>query len=157
MTLAPITLSEAREFVRRHHRHNLPPRGHRYSIAITAIDELFDAALVQGVVIVGRPVARHLDDGCTAEVVRCCVSDQAPKGSCSMLYRAAWRAWKEMGGHRLVTYTLLSESGASLRGAGFLNDDGPSRVQPSDKWTNRPGRVAQSVVGEPKQRWSISR
>ena len=36
-----------------------------------------------------------------------------------MLYRAAWRAAVAMGYRRLITYTLTSETGASLRGAGF--------------------------------------
>jgi hypothetical protein len=36
-----------------------------------------------------------------------------------MLYAAAWRAAKAMGYRKLVTYTLASEPGSSLRGAGF--------------------------------------
>lgn len=37
-----------------------------------------------------------------------------------MLYAACWRAWRSMGGRRLVTYTLPTESGSSLRGAGWI-------------------------------------
>lgn len=58
-------------------------------------------------------------DGVTAEVLRVCVAEDAPKGACSQLYGACWRAWKAMGGKRLVTYTLETEDGASLRGAGW--------------------------------------
>ncbi len=38
----------------------------------------------------------------------------------SILYAAAWRAAKALGYRRLVTYTQEGESGASLRGAGWL-------------------------------------
>lgn len=68
--------------------------------------------------MVGRPVARHYDDGWTAEVNRSCVLDGVPNAN-SMLYGAAWRAAKAMGYRRLITYTQDGESGASLRGAGW--------------------------------------
>ncbi|MEV5878084.1 XF1762 family protein [Streptomyces sp. NPDC052101] len=67
--------------------------------------------------IVGRPVARHLDDGTTLEVTRT-ASDGTPNAN-SLLYGAAWRAAKALGYRRLVTYTQEGESGASLRGAGW--------------------------------------
>jgi hypothetical protein len=38
--------------------------------------------------------------------------------ACSLLLAAAWRAAKALG-YRLVTYTLASEPGASLRAPGF--------------------------------------
>lgn len=154
MRVQPISFDKACAFIARHHRHNKPPQGHRFSISLIARD-LFDVDAVMGVVVVGRPVARKLDDGLTAEVTRLCVAEDVPKGACSMLYRAAWRAWREMGGKRMVTYTLQAESGASLRGAGFKHD-ALLRNTPADQWTNRPGRVTQQVVGEPKQRWSLS-
>lgn len=46
--LTPITLREARDFVREHHRHNSPPQGHKFSVGLTQ-----DGTLI-GVVIVGR-------------------------------------------------------------------------------------------------------
>lgn len=67
--------------------------------------------------MVGRPVARHLDDGFTAEVNRTC-TDGCPNAN-SALYGAAWRAAKAMGYTRLITYTQEGESGSSLRGAGW--------------------------------------
>jgi hypothetical protein len=76
--------------------------------------------VVVGVAIVGNPLSATLMDGWTAEVLRVCVSDEAPRNACSMLYGACWRAWKAMGGSKLVTYTLRTESGASLRAAGFV-------------------------------------
>ena len=70
-----------------------------------------------GVVIVGRPVSRYLDDGWTLEVNRLCTNGS--RNACSMLYGAAWRAARAMGYKRLITYILESESGASLRAAGW--------------------------------------
>lgn len=67
--------------------------------------------------MVGRPVARALDDGRTAEVNRTCTTGE-PNAN-SMLYGAAWRASKAMGYKRLITYTQLDESGSSLRAVGF--------------------------------------
>ena len=44
-----------------------------------------------------------------------------PKNACSILYAAAARAARAMGYHKIVTYTLGTESGASLRAAGWTN------------------------------------
>ena len=67
--------------------------------------------------MVGRPVARMLNDGATLEVNRLC-TDGTPN-ACSMLYGAAWRAAKALGYRRLITYTLPEEGGASLRASGW--------------------------------------
>ena len=71
-----------------------------------------------GVVIVGRPVARHRDDGLTAEVTRLCVLDAEPN-ACSFLYGKAAKAALALGYRCIGTYTLKRESGASLRAAGW--------------------------------------
>lgn len=113
LLLAPITLREARAFVARLHRHHAPPQGGIFAIAVAD-----SACRVRGVAIVGRPVSRVLQDGgWTAEVTRLCTD--GARNACSMLYAAAWRACRAMGYRRLVTYTLASESGASLRAAGW--------------------------------------
>lgn len=39
--------------------------------------------------------------------------------ACSFLYAAAWRAARNMGYKRLVTYILDTETGGSLRAAGW--------------------------------------
>ena len=145
----PTTLREANAFVAEHHRHNKPATGHRFSIGVSDGEELW------GVAIVGRPVARGLQDGLTAEVLRVCVRDGSPKGSCSFLYAACWRAWRAMGGHKLVTYTLQSELGASLRGAGWKVVAELSARDPKD-WQNRAGRDWQPVVGQGKFRWEMA-
>lgn len=111
LELTPITLTEANEFVSDHHRNHGPVVGHKFSIAVSEGDT------VRGVAIVGRPVARGLDDGWTLEVNR--VATDGARNACSMLYGAAWRAAKAMGYRRLVTYTLPSEGGKSLVAAGW--------------------------------------
>lgn len=113
LTIVPMSFAEACAFVARHHRHHKPPVGHLFSIGVAD-----DAAAVVGVAIIGRPVARRLQDGFTAEVTRSATDGTPHANSC--LYGAAWRAVKAMGYRRLVTYTQDGESGASLRAAGFL-------------------------------------
>lgn len=110
--LVPTTLREASAFVTQHHRHHDAPQGGLFALAVAR-----DNAVV-GVAIVGRPIARMSDDGFTAEVTRLCVLDDA-QNACSKLYAAAWRAARAMGYRRCVTYTLATETGGSLRGAGW--------------------------------------
>ena len=69
------------------------------------------------VAMVGRPVARLLQDEWTAEVTR--VASDGTRNACSMLYGACWRACKAMGYRRLITYTLKEETGTSVTAAGF--------------------------------------
>ena len=76
-----------------------------------------DGELV-GVIIAGRPVSRYLDDGFTLEVTRLCTN--GAKNACSFLYGAAARAAAAMGYKRIITYTLESENGASLRASGWI-------------------------------------
>ena len=113
LIITPITLRDANEYVRQHHRHHRPARGCRFCIAVAIEGE----EMVCGVAIVSRPVARGLQDGWTAEIVR--VATDGTPNACSALYGACWRAAKAMGFRRLITYTLPEEGGASLRGAGW--------------------------------------
>jgi hypothetical protein len=111
ISLAPISIAEANAFVSIHHRHHRPVPGAKFCIAVT------DGEKVCGVAIVGRPVARLLDNGLTLEVNRCCTD--GTRNACSMLYGAAWRAAKALGYLKLITYTLPDEGGASLRASGW--------------------------------------
>ena len=111
LDIFPISFDEAAEFVQEHHRHHRPPVGHKFSISCCEGDK------VVGVAMVGRPVARHLDNGLTLEVNR--LATDGTKNACSMLYAAAWRAARAMGYKKLVTYILESEPGTSLRAAGW--------------------------------------
>ena len=141
----PVSLREAHAFVQRFHRHHRPSQGGKFAVGVTK-----DGDEVCGVCIVGRPVARRLDDGWTCEVVRCC-TDGTPN-ACSFLYRAAWRAARAMGYRKLVTYTLAEEGGASLRASGFrlIGEAG------GGNW-NKPGRPrVDSDHQQQKLRWEIA-
>ncbi len=126
LQLQPISFAEAAEFVRQHHRHHIPPVGHKFSIAVN------DGENVRGVVMVGRPVARHLDNGWTLEVNRCCTD--GVKNGCSMLYAAAWRATRALGFRRLITYILASEPGTSLIAANW-RCIGQATTRPGQSWS----------------------
>ena len=111
LQIQPIEFSEACDFITRYHRHHIAPQGWKFGIAVN------DGEKVVGVVAVGRPVSRNLDNGWTLEVTRCC-TDGTPHAA-SMLYAAAWRAARAMGYQRLITYTLETEAGTSLVSAGW--------------------------------------
>lgn len=132
------------EIIGKHHRHNKRPVGYRF-----AIGAMHEGELV-GVAVVGRPVARGFDGTKVAEVIRLCTIPTAPKNTCSFLYGAARRIWAAMGGERIITYTLVSESGASLRGAGWV----PTALKKrgGKGWLSR-DREHQAVFDEEKLRW----
>lgn len=111
LELRPCDLKTAQAFVGENHRHNKPPIGHKYSIAC------YDRDRLCGVVMVGRPIARKLDDGLTVEITRNCTD--GTYNACSMLYGAACRAAKALGYKKIITYTLESEPGASLRASNW--------------------------------------
>ena len=109
--LTPIFQKEAKAFIEKYHRHHKSMVGSIFQIGASV-----DGKLV-GVVIVGRPVARRLQDGYTAEVIRLCTDGS--RNVCSKLYSAAWRAARAMGYKRLITYILESETGTSLKASGW--------------------------------------
>ena len=111
LELQPISYKEACEFIKKYHRHHLPPQGWKFGIAVN------DGEKVVGVVTIGRPVARAFDNGWTLEVTRCCTD--GTYNCASMLYSAAWRAVRAMGYRRLITYTLKEEPGTSLKAANW--------------------------------------
>ena len=110
--VVPLPLAEANAFVEQHHRHHGRVVGHRWSIGVAD-----SSGRVRGVAIVGRPVSRGLDDGLTLEITR--VATDGAKDACSALYGACRRAAFALGYKKLVTYTLASEPGVSLRAAGY--------------------------------------
>ena len=112
LRIVPCSLREANAFVLAHHRHHDPARGCKFTLAVA------EGETIRGIAIVGRPVSRHMDDGWTLEVNR--VATDGAMNACSMLYGASWRAAKAIGYHKLITYTLPEEGGASLRAAGWI-------------------------------------
>lgn len=136
-----MTLREARRFIGEHHRHNLPPKGWLFGVA------LWDEDKVVGVGVASRPVARGLDNGRTMEVVRTCTD--GTKNANSMIYGALCRAAKALGYHKVVTYTLAEESGASLKAAGFGID---AELAPRDEWKySGQVRMQQDIFGEERR------
>lgn len=113
LKIRPITLKNANAYVAQHHRHNQPTTGHKWSLAC------FDGDRLCGVAIAGNPVARRLDDGLTIEVRRVCTDGTS--NACSCLYGACGRVAREMGYRKIITYTLISEPGTSLRASGWTN------------------------------------
>lgn len=110
--VVPLPLTEANAFVVEHHRHHGKVVGHKFSMGVADAN-----GEIHGVAIVGRPVARRLDDGLTLEITR--VATDGAKDACSALYGACRRAAFALGYKRLVTYTLASESGVSLKASGY--------------------------------------
>jgi hypothetical protein len=138
-----MSLREANAYVEAHHRHSNPVRGMKFALGAALSDTLV------GVAIVGRPVARHLQDGWTLEVLRVCTMGE--RNACSFLYGASWRAARALGYRKLVSYTLASESGSSLRASGW-NVVGSVDA---DQWS-RPSRPRDP--GDPQQRlrWEMT-
>tara|TARA_A100000171_G_C2011589_1_gene86664 strand:- start:45 stop:512 length:468 start_codon:yes stop_codon:yes gene_type:complete len=148
LSIIPLSLKEANDFVTKYHRHNKKCAGHKWSIGA-----IYQSELV-GVIIVGRPVARKLDNRFTLEVNRNCVLDNAPKGTCSFLYAKAIKIWQSMGGKKLITYTLNTESGSSLKAVDFNKETTVQTFKKNTGWTTRQNRVWQKVQSIPRIRWS---
>lgn len=154
MIAVPMELKDAQNFINAHHRHHQASHRDKFRIAAS------DGKNIIGVIQVGRPISRALDDGHTLEVLRLCTTGE--KDVCSFLYSRAARIAKEMGYTKIITYILESEPGTSLRASGWkLEADG---VGGSD-WNvpSRPREVVASQmslfpekqkypVGEKKQR-----
>lgn len=143
LRLRNANLREANAVVALYHRHHKPDRGHKFSVAVC--DDLDG---VRGVAIAGRPKARELDCGRTLEVTRVCAVRNS-RNVCSMLYGAVVRAAESLGYLDVVTYTLETESGASLRASGWVCE---GVVRTNGKgWSNRPARRDEHP--ERKVRW----
>lgn len=140
LTLIPVPLAEAKAFIEVWHRHLKPPRGHKFSLGAADTEGVLVA-----VAVVGRPVARGLDDGRTLEVNR--LASDGTSNACSMLYAACWRASRALGYRRLVTYTRADETGASLRAAGWK----PVATLPPREGWHEPRQSR--TEGVPRIRW----
>lgn len=120
LVVVPVTWTTARGFVHEHHRHCKRPAGWRFGAGVMNGSDLL------GVVVVGRPVARMLDQQRIVEVNRLCVRQDLPQGlewnACSLLYGWAAREAKRRGFERIITYTLASEPGTTLTAAGWTAD-----------------------------------
>ena len=136
LDIRPITLKGANAWISDHHRHSGQSRGHKFSLALWDRED----DVMVGAAIVGRPIQRNLDDGRALEVLRVAVFPEGHplhrKGACSALYGAACRAAFAMGYVAVYTYTLRTETGRSLHGAGFVRE-AEVRGRRRHGWTNR--------------------
>jgi hypothetical protein len=151
LTIVPMTLDEANAFVREYHRHHKSVPGAKFCIGVEYSLPWPGSDRIVGVAIVGRPVARMLDDGWTLEVNRTCTEGLFNVNS--MLYGAAWRAAKALGYRRLITYTLPTESGASLRGAGWKL---VAESTGGGKWSRRSRARVDTHPLQAKMRWEAN-
>jgi hypothetical protein len=141
LSIRPIHLNEAKEFIKQYHRHNIPPVGGKFAVAC------YNDKNKCGVAICGRPVARYFDDGFTLEIYRNC-TDGTPN-ACSKLYGACLRIAKNMGYKKVITYTLESENGASLKASNFMFDGEAGGIA----WTGTRRRNYYVSPDEMKSRW----
>lgn len=137
----PLELSAANAFVATLHRHHDPVHRDKFRIGASS-----DGKLV-GVVQLGRPVSRMLDDGKTIEVVRLC--SDGTKDVCSFLYSRAARIAKEMGYEKIITYILCTETGISLKACGWIEEG----ITSGGHWS-RPSRKRMTTAPTvPKKRY----
>lgn len=131
----------ANAYVKQFHRHNIPTQGGKFAISV------YDDNRLCGVAICGRPTARRLDDGTTLEIYRCCTN--GTRNACSKLYGAACKIGFDMGYKRIITYTLQSENGASLKASGFQCKGSAGGIA----WTGKRKRDYYVSPAEMKTRW----
>lgn len=147
LRLGTISFAEACEFIGAHHRHCDPPVGWKFGAAVRNGEELV------GVMTAGRPVSAALSRQGCIEINRVCVKDYRPrdlvKNACSMLYGFACREAFQRGYRRVITYTLASERGASLRAAGFR----PVARSRGGSWSRRGRLRTDKTSTESKVRW----
>ncbi len=140
----PLTRDQANAFIAEHHRHHPKVTGHRFIVGA-----LHGGTLV-GVAVAGRPRARLVPQYSECEVTRLCSDGSA--NVCSFLYSRCSRIARELGFATIFTAILQSETGASLKAAGWEfcyltrggTQDRPSR------------RRVDSSPTEPKQMWAPS-
>lgn len=149
ISVVPTTLPRANRIVDRWHRHHAPIPGGFAWFCCAAIAE----KEVVGCAIAGRPTNRNNDDGQTVEVLRLATDGTA--NACSALLGACARAARAIGASRIITYTLTTEGGASLRGAGWEVE---SQNTGKSWWAHAGSRtpaVQRDHLEVPKARWGL--
>jgi hypothetical protein len=141
----------ANEYVDAVHRHHGPtPTG----LDLFSIAAVTTEGEIRGVAVVGIPsAANRLKDGFRAAEVKRVATDGTPN-ACSILYAAAARATRALGYSRIITYILDTETGASIRAAGWKQDEGVGFGNLS--WTDNPNGSRTCKNFGPKGRWSMS-
>jgi hypothetical protein len=142
--IIPLGLAESNLFVQKMHRHQSSVRGCKFCIGVSDGE-----GQLRGVAIAGRPVSRHLDDRKTLEVTRCC-TDGVQNG-CSILYASIARIARQMGYEKIITYTLASESGTSLRASGWSC----AGIRGGGKWSRASRPRTDNHPMEKKLLWQV--
>lgn len=144
LAVVPVTIGEARRFVEREHSHHHAPLGGLFACGVAADGRLCCVA------IVSRPVARKLDaQGATAEVTR--LASDGTRHAASMCLAAATRGALALGWRRIVSYTIMGETGATYLAAGWRITGLVIPREEGHGWSSRSGRtVIQSTA---KVRW----
>lgn len=140
----PLEQAEANEVVDRLHSHHGASRGSMWSVGI--VDR---QGTIHCVAQVGVVRARMLMAPTTAEVVR--VASDGTKNVASMALARCTAALFALGYTRVVSYTILGESGHSYRVAGWW----PTSLSAGGQWSRPSRRRAAAQQALPKVRWEI--
>ena len=149
LELVPIDLTDAKRFVREHHRHNSKMTGWRVGVGLSNGE-------LRGVAVISRPVSIEVQkrEPRTVEIIRVCTLGD--KNANSRLYAAMCRCAAALGYTAAITYTRPDESGSSLRAAGFTPDEGEYGSRPGQQWHPRQGSLIEDDSPDtsgPKIRW----
>jgi hypothetical protein len=152
LVACPITLKDANAFVAHHHRHHPPARGCVFRVAVVDVKR----KAVCGVAVVGRPVSRVIQarEPLTCEITRLCTD--GTRNACSFLYGRCRKVAFALGYRRVITYTLPSEGGVSLRAAGFeqrLNENFEPALFGGGSWDRADRPRAVQAPTESKWMW----
>lgn len=141
LTIRPITRDAAFAWIRANHSHLSPPVSWLFGVAVYDGERLCCGATL------GRPAARALQDGVTAEITR--VATDRTKHAASKAIAALTRAARAIGYVRVISYTRADEAGVSYVAAGWKK----TAVVKGREWScaSRPRRPAEQPVD--KLRW----
>lgn len=155
METVPVTKAEAFAMIAKVHRHLDPPEGWVCGVGLALDGELVGSG------ILCRPVApKTAKDRRISEIARVAVP-AGLRNANSMVYAALRDAARALGYWKVQTFTLESESGASLRAVGFklvrpAAEDSPRRPGQWDSNRRTPTlfpELEPEIAGEPKNRW----
>lgn len=129
--IVPVTLQQANCFIAEHNGRYHAYRSHCFAIGCAADNELV------GVVVVGRPSNKALNDGQTLAVSY--IHTMGGRTAYGMLYSAAARAAKAMGHHRIIAFLAEDRPDSGLRAAGWKR---------AESIECRDGQVSQKICYE---------